>query len=92
MKTTIGDILNAANEVTNKTVADVFVRYSAHIKQISIEFHKQGWSEDGKYNLVNFFLDDPEPEYVQKSIDTVYARLVDMLPDQPEGSGDEVGA
>jgi len=92
MKATIGDILNAANEVTNKAVADVFVNYSGHIKQLSIDFHKQGCLAGGNYNSVKFFLDDPEPGYAQKRIDTLYAWLIDMLPDQPEGSGDEVGA
>jgi len=90
MKTTIGDILNAANEITNKTVADVFVNYSGHIKQLEVRVYADGWKKEEIHADVHkAWL---EHELAQEEIDTIFKMLVDMLPAQPEGSGDEVGA
>jgi len=89
MKTTIGDILNAANEVTNKTVADVFVNYSGHIKQLKVFVYEDGWTDRSHAAHHKVCL---EYELAQEKIDAIFIMLVDMLPAQPEGSGDEVGA
>ncbi|EES51340.1 hypothetical protein NE172_01870 [Clostridium botulinum] len=43
VKKLIGEITELAYEVTNKKRHDVFVRYSAHVNCIEVNYHKNGY-------------------------------------------------
>lgn len=44
----VGEISNLAHRITATTKTDVFVSYSAHVKQIDIDIFENGWREKSK--------------------------------------------
>jgi len=88
MKKKIGDILNIAQEVTDKTVADVFVHYLGSVKQLEVRVYANGRADGSHEPNHDVWLE----ETAQEDIDAMFEMLVAMLPAQPEGSAEEVGA
>lgn len=52
----IGEITSLAVLITEKTEADIFVDYAAHVKALSIKVYPKGWSDDEVFINYNNYL------------------------------------
>ena len=75
MKDQIAEIVKLCLEITVNTQHDVFFEYSAHINEIEVRIHKNGWESQKDWESLGCDLDRSSEEDLNEIIEQLQELL-----------------